>query len=203
MSTPPKPRLTPEEYLEIEEAAGYKSEYYHGEMFAMSGVSPEHDGIGANLIRHLGNRLADRPCVVHTSDMRVHTPATGLYTYPDVAVTCGRPEFLRRPGRTVTLLNPALIVEILSPTTEGYDRGKKFEHYKSIESLREYLLVSSDRMGATLYRRQAAEPWLLMTYISPDSVIELESIGCRLALRDLYEKVELPAEPQLRAAEQA
>ncbi|HLH20277.1 MAG TPA: Uma2 family endonuclease [Bryobacteraceae bacterium] len=203
MSTLRKPRLTPEEYLEIEESAEYKSEYYPGEMFAMSGVSPEHDGMGANLIRHLGNQLANRPCFVHTSDMRVHTPATGLYTYPDVTVTCGQPEFLRRPGRTATQLNPTLIIEILSPTTEGYDRGKKFEHYKSIDSLREYLLVSSDRMGATLCRRQTPELWLLMTFNTPEAVIELASIGCRLVLRDLYEKVELPAEPQLRAAEEA
>jgi Uma2 family endonuclease len=130
--------------------------------------------------------------------MRVHVPATTLFTYPDASVTCGEPNFPKQGRKTATLLNP-VIVEVLSKSTEGYDRGKKFEHYKSIESFREYLLVSSDRIGATLYRRQAAEPWLLMTFNTPEAVIELESVGCRLVLRDLYEKVGFPETEALRA----
>jgi Uma2 family endonuclease len=200
MSTQPKPRLTPDEYLDFEEAADYKSEYCHGELFAMAGAGWNHDLVSHNIGRQLGNQLAGRPCFVNTSDMRVYSPQTDLFTYADVIVTCGEPRLFQKGRRTATLLNPTVIVEVLSPTTEAYDRGLKFEHCKSIESVREYLLVSSDRSSVTLYRRQPDDSWLLTVATALDATVDLESCGCRLLLRDLYDKVEFPV-PVLRAVE--
>ncbi len=201
MATLPKPLLTPDEYLDIEEAADYKSEYHHGEVFAMSGAGWNHNLIASKIAAVLGTQLLGRPFYVAGSDMRVYSPTTELFTYADVVVTCAPPQLFQKGRRTATLLNPTLIVEVLSPTTEAYDRGLKFEHYKSIESVREYLLVSSDRVSVTLYRRQSDAPWLLMIATTLDSAVELKSCGCRLLLRDLYDKVTFP-EPEARAAEQ-
>ena len=192
MSTLPKTRFTPQEYLEMEEKTEYKSEYYQGEIFAMAGATYEHNVVAGNALRQIGNQLGSRPCSVCPSDLRIHTPLTGLYTYPDVVVICGEPKFLDK-ART-TFLNPTVVVEVLSPSTEAYDRGRKFEHYQSLESLREYLLIASDRVSATLFRRQSELAWLSITVTTLDSVVELESAGCRLTLRDLYEKVEFPVE---------
>ena len=192
MSTLPKPRLTPEEYLAIEDAAEYKSEYFQGEMFAMAGATYEHNLIAGRVARHIGNQVDGRPCTVCQSDKRVHTPRTGFYTYPDVVVVCGEPAFLD-PKKRMNLLNPTIIVEVFSPGTEAYDRGRKFEHYQTIDSLREYLMVASDRVAVTLYR-QADNQWLLITANTPESSIELESVGCRLLLRDLYDRVSFPGE---------
>lgn len=201
MATLPTPRLTPDEYLDLEEAADYKSEYYQGEMFAMSGAGWNHNLIAMHIGAELDRQLRGRPCYVATSDMRLYSPVTDLFTYADIVVTCNEPDLFQKGRRTATLLNPTVIVEVLSPTTEGYDRGRKFEHYKSIDTVREYLLVSSDRVSVTLYRRQPDDSWLLVVATALDSAIDLESCGCRLLLRDLYEKVEFP-EPQARAAEQ-
>jgi Uma2 family endonuclease len=201
MSTLPKPRLTPEEYLEIEDAAEYKSEYYQGEMFAMAGATYNHNLIALNAAAELRQQLKRRPCTVCSSDMRIHTPRTGLYTYADAVVICGEPAFLGQ--NQMTLLNPTVIIEVLSPTTEAYDRGRKFEHYQSIDSLREYLLIASDRMSATLYRRQSEQQWLITIANTPESAIELESAGCRLPLLDLYDKVDFPADERLAAAQQS
>jgi Uma2 family endonuclease len=191
MSTQPKHYITPEEYLEIERAAEFKSEYYQGEMFAMSGAKWAHNVLAGNLMRELGQQLRSRPCTVVPSDMRVRVSQTGLYTYPDVVVVCGSPQFL--DGRTDTLLNPSVLVEVLSPSTEAYDRGRKFELYRTIESLSEYLLVSADRVQADLYTRQPDGRWLLTAASGMDAALELQSVGCRIALGDLYEKVDLTA----------
>ena len=121
--------------------------------------------------------------------MRVRVSATGLYTYPDVVAICGEPRFL--DGQRDTLLNPGLLVEVLSPSTEAYDRGRKFEQYKAIESLREYLLVASDRVHADLYTRQADGRWLLTSADRMEDSLALESVGSQLNIGDLYEKVEL------------
>src|SRR4051812_40698878 len=138
MSTQPKPHLTPEQYLEIERAAEYKSEYFDGEMFAMSGAREAHNVVAMNIGAELREQLRQKPCRVYPSDMRVRVSSTGLYTYPDVVAVCDKPQFADEV--TDTLLNPVLVVEVLSPSTEAYDRGRKFDHYKTIESLREYLL---------------------------------------------------------------
>src|SRR5690242_7276027 len=152
MSTVPKNFLTPEQYLEIDNNAEFKSEYYNGEMFAMSGASTPHVLINSNLIREFSQQLRLRPCLVLTSDQRVTAHSTGLYTYPDLVVVCGEPQFLEDKPRT--LLNPTVVVEILSPSTEAYDRGRKFGHYRKIETLRAYLLVASELIGAELFTRQ-------------------------------------------------
>lgn len=189
MSTQPKTFLTPEQYLEIERRAEYKSEYYNGEMFAMAGAKQAHNLLVGNLVAGLHSQLRSRPCQVYPSDMRVRVKPTGLYTYPDVIAVCVEPRFL--DDQKDTLLNPGLLVEVLSPSTEAYDRGRKFEQYKSIESLREYLLVASDRVHADLYTRQADGRWLLTSADNMEDSLTLESVGVRLTLADLYEKVDL------------
>ena len=197
MSTQPKTFLTPEQYLEIERAAEYKSDYCDGEMFAMAGAGEAHNVLVGNLVADLHQQLRSRPCRVYSNDMRVRVHATGLYTYPDVVVVCGERRFL--DDRRDTLLNPSLLIEVLSPSTEAYDRGRKFEHYRSIESLGEYLLVASDRVHADLYTRQPDGRWLLTSADRLEDSLDLESVGCRLALADLYEKVDLPGSQPTRA----
>src|SRR5215475_2147969 len=140
VSTHPKTRITPKEYLELERKAEIKSEYLDGEMFAMSGVTLEHSSIVVNLITELNNQFIDRPCQVHGPDLRVKVSPTGLYTYPDLVAFCEKPLF--EDEHFDTLLNPQVIIEVLSNSTEAYDRGKKFAHYRTVESLREYVLVS-------------------------------------------------------------
>lgn len=198
--TQPKTYLTPEQYLEIERKAEFKSEYYQGEMFpmggafGMAGAKEAHNLLVANAIAALHQLFRSRPCRVYPSDMRVQVKATGLYTYPDVVVVCGERQFA--DDQRDTLLNPNLLVEVLSPSTEAYDRGRKFEIYRSIESLGEYLLVCSDRVQVDLYTRQPDGRWLLTSASGVEASLDLESVGCRIGLGNLYEKVDLsPAAP--------
>jgi Uma2 family endonuclease len=193
MATHPKTYLTPEQYLEIERKAEFKSEYYQGEMFAMSGAREGHNLIVLNLAAELRQQLRKSPCRAYVNDMRVRVHATGMYTYPDAIVVCGEPQFLDETRDT--LLNPSLIVEVLAPSTEFYDRVRKFEHYRSVESVSEYLLVSSERARAELYTRQSDGRWLLTTANRLQDSLELQSVGVHLALSDLYEKVDFPAPP--------
>ena len=195
MSTQAKTLLTPAEYLEIERKATFKSEYYDGEMFAMAGAGWAHNRVVANAVMELGVALRAGPCQVSPSDIRVQVTTTGLYTYPDVVVVCAKPQFL--DDRRDTLLNPTLIVEVLSPSTEAYDRGRKFEHYRSIDTLREYLLISSDRVLAERFTRQQAGQWLFTSFSDSADAIDLESVGCRVTVAALYEKVDFTA-PETR-----
>jgi Uma2 family endonuclease len=188
MATQPKSFLTPEQYLEIERKAERKSEYLDGKMFAMAGAREAHNLLAGNLFAALHGHTRGRPCRVYASDMRIHIKSTGLHTYPDISAVCGERRFV--DGQTDTLLNPGLIVEVLSPTTEVYDRGRKFEHYQSIESLREYLLVSSDRVHADLYSRRNEGRWLLTSAHRLEDSLTLESVGARIVLSDLYDQVE-------------
>jgi Uma2 family endonuclease len=190
VSTQPKTFLTPEQYLEIEREAKFKSEYCDGEMFAMAGAGENHNQLVMNLVIGLGIQFRSRPCRVYSNDMRVRVGATGLYTYPDVVVVCGERRYL--DDRRDTLLNPSLLVEVLSPSTEAYDRGRKFESYRSIESLSEYLLVASDRVHVDLYTRQPDGRWLLTSASRLEDSLDLQSAGFRVALAELYEKVDLP-----------
>jgi Uma2 family endonuclease len=193
MSTLAKTFLTPEEYLEIERKADFKSEYFQGEMFAMAGATASHNLVSTNVSRELSQQLRKRSCLTFSNDMRVRVSPGGLYTYPDVIVVCGDPQYL--DDRKDNLVNPTVIVEVLSESTERYDRGRKFEHYRGIESLREYLLISTDRISAELFTRQADGRWVLTAANRAADVIELASIDCRLALADVYEKVELIPAP--------
>lgn len=187
MSTQPKTLLTEEQYLEIERSAESKSEFFEGEMFAMAGAAASHNRLVWNIIVEFGPLLRSGPCQGFPSDMRVRVSSSGLYTYPDVVVVCGEPQFL--DDRRDTLLNPTLIVEVLCPSTEAYDRGRKFEHYASIPSLSEYLLVASDRIHLDLYARQTTGQWLLTSANGPDGALNLVSAGCRLTTPALYRDV--------------
>jgi len=198
VSTQPKTFLTPEQYLEIERKAEYKSEYYRGEMFAMAGASREHNLLVAHLLRDLGNQLRGKPCEVYPSDMRVRVSSTGLYIYPDVVAVCGEPRLL--DNQMDILLNPRVIIEVLSPSTEAYDRGRKFEHYQSIDSFKEYLLLASDRVHADLFTRQPDGRWLLTSATHLEDSLDLQSVGCSLALAGLYEKIDF-ADPESTSTE--
>jgi Uma2 family endonuclease len=190
MATHSKTFLTPDQYLELDRKAEFKSEYYLGEMFAMGGARWTHNRLVANLIATLHQQLRSGPCQTLPSDMRVQVESAGMYTYPDVIVVCGEPQFLDE--NRDTLLNPTLIVEVLSPSSEVYDRGRKFEYYGSLASVSEYLLVSSERVRAELYTRQSDGRWLITAVGRLEDSLDLQSVGAHLALADLYERVDLP-----------
>ena len=191
MSLQPKPRLTPEEYLALERKAEYKSEYLAGEMFAMAGASERHVSIVANVMYLLAGQLKGRPCKAYASDMRVRVSPTGLYTYPDVVVVCGQPQFADE--QQDTLLNPMLIVEVLSESTKDYDQGEKFEHYRTLASLSEYVPIAQDKYHIEHFVRQPDNRWLLSETNLLEDTIHLPSIACDLALAEVYDKVEMPA----------
>ena len=186
MDTPD--RITEAEYLVRERAAEYRSEYLDGYVRAMTGASRPHNLMTVNVSGELRQQLRRRPCEVYATDMRVKVATAGLYTYPDVVVVCGRPVF--EDAQTDTLLNPIVIVEVLSPSTEAYDRGEKFAHYGRMDSLREYVLVAQDRVRVEHYLRKRKR-WILTALGEPDALLELPSIGCTLGLRDIYERIEL------------
>lgn len=186
MSVQPKPRVTAAEYLAAERLAVTKSEYYAGEVFALAGTSKEHNLIVTNLVALLVPRLRGR-CSVFASDLRVKVQASGLYTYPDVAVVCGKPEM--EDGHLDTLLNPTLLIEVLSPTTEKYDRGRKAEHYRRVETLREHLLIAQDQPHVQRYRRHGQRDWMMTEFSDFEETVELDSIECTLGLGDIYADV--------------
>ena len=189
MSSQAKTRLTSEEYLTIERQAPYKSEYFNGEMFAMAGASRRHNLIVLNIGAELRTQLQQRPCEVYTNDMRVKISRTGLYTYPDVVVVCDEPRF--EDAEIDTLVNPLVLVEVLSQTTADYDRGEKFEQYRTLPSLQTYLLVAQERCHVVHYRRQQDNTWLLAETSDMQERIHLHSLGCDLLLSEVYAKVKL------------
>jgi Uma2 family endonuclease len=186
MSVPAVSYLTVEEYLALERSSEIRHEYVDGGMVAMTGGSAEHSLIIGNLVAELRAQLKRRPCRVHPTDLRVLAPS-GLYTYPDVVAVCGESRF--EDEHRDTLLNPTLIAEVLSPSTESYDRGRKFEQYRTLESLREYLLVSQDRPRVEQYLRQDGNLWLFKDVAGLDQVVALPSLECELALAEIYDKV--------------
>ncbi len=192
MCASPRSYLTPEEYLALERQAQTKSEYLRGEVYALAGASFAHTMIVSNTLVLLAPQLKRRSCTAHSSDLRVKVPATGLYAYPDIVVVCGRPQFEDR--HRDTLLNPTVIFEILSPSTEGYDRGEKFADYRMLESLSDYILVSQHRPLVEHFARQPDESWLLRSCEGVEAILPVPSIGCELPLADIYDKVEWPEE---------
>jgi Uma2 family endonuclease len=195
MASAPQRWITEEEYLAAERAAVRKSEYFDGRVFVMAGATEAHNLIVGNLIQRLKNQLEQRECRVYPSDMRVKSPR-GLYTYPDVVVVCGSPKF--RDDVFDTLLNPTVIIEVLSESTEAYDRGAKWEQYSGIESLKHYVLVSSDHARVDLYTRNTQGNW---EYIGVDDLQKsavLSAIGCELPLNGIYRQVEFPEPRRLR-----
>ncbi len=183
----PATRLSEVEYLEIERKAEIKSEFYDGEMFAMSGGSRWHSIISSNVGRELGNALKGRGCVVFESNMRVKVEATGLYTYPDVSVSCEEQRFV--DDEMDTLLNPAVIVEVLSESTEKYDRGQKFQQYQQIPSLQEYMLVSQQAARVELLVREGGGTWRLHQAEGLEAKITSPTLGVTLELREIFTHV--------------
>ena len=184
--------ISPEEYLEMERQAETKSEYIAGEIFAMAGASRSHNLIVRNISRGLDPQREGQACEVYTNDMRVEVDPTGLYTYPDVVIVCGQPQF--KGASEDTLLNPTVIMEVLSDSTASYDRGEKFEHYGTLPSLTDYLLIAQDR-AAIEQRVRTDHGWQLAFHYGLDAVVPLPSIGCALPLSDVYDRIEF-ANPQ-------
>jgi len=190
MASASVPYLTPEQYLEIERQAEFRSEYLHGEMFAMAGTSFNHNRIVRSTERALGRALDGRRCDVFFLDVKVHVPATGLYTYPDIVVTCGPIAALDKHQDTLT--NPLVIVEVLSPSTRNYDRGEKFQHYRSIPSFREYLVLAQDEIRVEHHVRQPDGAWIFREHTALTDVVHLASTDCNLNISTLYADVEFP-----------
>ncbi len=189
MASLPNYYLSPEEYLAAERLAEFKSEYVDGAVYAMSGASVPHNLIVSNLIVALGSQLRGGPCRIFPGDLKVHVPSGKNYFYPDVSVVCGEIEFFDEERDVI--LNPTIIIEVLSKSTAAFDRGKKFQSYQQIVSLREYLLVSQDEQVIEHYLRQHDDHWLY-TRIGHGESIELPGIDCRLSVTDVYNNVPWP-----------
>ena len=183
MAADPHPRLTPEEYLEIEPAADYKSEYFNGEMFAMSGGTPRHAVIAGNAGAEFRAALRNKGYTVASSDLRIRTTPAGLYTYPDVTVYCGQLQFVEGTKETIT--NPVLLVEVLSPSSESHDRVLKWEQYRQIESLRDYVLISQTTPRVEVYSRHP-EGWLFTEFVGVDARCRFPGVDCEIDAREIY-----------------
>ena len=179
------------EYLEFERHSTIKHEFFNGQIFAMTGASISHNRISSNINGILHRQLRNKDCEAFVSEMRVYVPTTGLYTYPDISIVCGDP--LLQDNVFDTLLNPLILIEILSPSTEAYDRGEKFQHYRSIASLREYLLIAQHQAHIDHYRLNDHNQWVLTDKVGLEATLELESISCTLPLAEVYEKVVFPS----------
>ncbi|MDQ6762744.1 MAG: Uma2 family endonuclease [Bacteroidota bacterium] len=187
MAAPPKTIISASEYLEEERKSLEKSEFYKGEMFAMAGATKVHNAIVAAILGELYGFLKGKSCRVFPSDLRVHNRENSLYTYPDVIVVCGEEKYL--DDEFDTLLNPTVLVEVLSPATEDYDRGTKFKLYRTIPSLKNYILVSSTEYAAEIYTRKENNEWVLNTAKEKNSHIHISAINYDLALSDIYAQV--------------
>ena len=182
-------RFTEAEYLAFERASHEKHEFINGEILELTGASFAHVAIATNLVVGLGNQLRGTPCRPLTSDMRVKVSETGAYVYPDVVVVCGKPEL--EDEHVDTLLNPTLVIEILSPSTEAYDRGAKSAHYRRLPSLQGYVLIAQDRASVEHFRREG-DCWILTEATELDAVMPIPEIGCELKLSEVCEGVEFP-----------
>lgn len=188
MSSQTTPTYSPQEYLALERAAQQKHEYFNGEIFALAGASERHNLIVVNLVAAIHAQLKGTACKVYSNDLRLKVTATGLYTYPDVVALCGDAHF--DDDQRDTLLNPQLLIEVISKSTEGYDRGEKFAHYRRVESLAEYLLISQDKYRIEQYVRQPDNQWLMSEVSKLEERIELPSIKCTLLLNDVYDRLQ-------------
>lgn len=205
MSALPKRYFTAEEYLLLEERSPYKSQYIDGQIYPMGedtssqpsmmgGAAPDHVFIATNISGGLHSRFRGRPCRVYTSDLRVAVEPGSNYSYPDVVALCGEPRY--ETARTPpSLLNPQVIFEVLSPSTEGFDRGDKFVSYQRLDSLTDYVLVTVDRMRVEHYTRQPKQAWNYRVLVQPDDLLRLASVDCEIPLAEIYEKVDFPPRP--------
>lgn len=188
----PKQRWTEADYLKFDRSSDERYEFINGDIVAMSGGSERHARIIMNTAIDLGKQLEDRPCSVYGSDIRVRLLPGRYYAYPDVTVVCGAVQLVSDEYRDI-LLNPTVIIEVLSPSTEAYDRGEKFARYRALESLQEYVLIAQDRAQIERYARQPNNDWVLSETQRLDGVIPLRSIGCELAAAAVYRNVQFDA----------
>lgn len=184
MSAVSIPLLTASDYLEIERKADFRSEFHDGVMYAMAGGTPRHSRVSANCMTSLGQRLRGKKCQPYNSDMRIFIKATGLYTYPDLSVVCGPREFEEKT--TDCLVNPSVIIEVLSPSTSDYDRGKKFWNYRHIPSLTDYILVGTDEVLIEHYTRQPTGQWLLTSFEELSANLPIQSLGLEIPVEEIY-----------------
>lgn len=190
MSAVPKAKLTVAEYLALERRAEFKSEFYDGEMFAMAGASLARNIITENLSVRIGGQMLGGPCQTFSRDLRVRIERTGLYCYPDLVIVCGEPQTAEEDKDT--LVNPRVVVEVLSPSTERYDRTTKFRHYKQLPSVQEYVLVAQDEPLCERYVRQADGAWAHVEFVGLDAALELVSVPVAVPLADVYARVTFP-----------
>lgn len=193
-------RYTPAEYLEFERQAIDRHEYHDGEIVAMIAGSLERSLIAANMTGELGNALKGKRCRVANCNLRVRISRQGRYVYPDALVFCGPPQFDPQDEQRHTLLNPRVIIEVLSPSTEAYDRGEKFAHYRQIESFEEYVLISQDKPNVESWLRQSDGAWSIATHTALDGAATVRCLGATIPLAEIYAGVEWPAKPEDTAA---
>ncbi len=184
-----KQKFTIEEYLKLENASDEKHEYYQGEIFDMSGAKQEHNRIMMNLYRELGNMLRGKPCQPNSSEMRVHIPQNTLFTYPDMSIVCGEPEYLNNDE--FNLLNPTVIIEVLSPSTRSYDRGDKFQLYRAIPTLKEYILIDPEKICIEAFYINGQGEWALREYANMNDTLSILAVGVTLPLTDIYEDTKI------------
>ncbi|MHB0937449.1 MAG: Uma2 family endonuclease [Armatimonadota bacterium] len=191
MNALPEEYMSLEDYFKLDETSGNKHEYYQGAVYAMTGASENHNLIAMAVGRSLDSQLDGKSCRPYPSDFRLKIEAMKLYTYPDLSVICGETQFA--DGRNDTFVNPTVLIEVLSDSTEAYDRGKKAEFYRTIPSLQEYVLIAQDRSHVERYQRQGRQ-WLLTEYSALEEEVRFESIGCTLSLATIYKRVQFENE---------
>ena len=182
-----KEKMSIEAYLEMENAADEKHEYYKGEIFAMSGAKVSHNIIAGNLFALLFNKLKGKKCKPFNSDQRIHIPSNSLFTYPDISIICG--EVITLNNDDYNVLNPTVVVEVLSKSTKNYDRGEKFKLYRDIKTLKEYILVDSESIHIEIFRLNANSHWELEEYNSLTNVVTIKAIGETIFLSEIYDNV--------------
>lgn len=187
-----KTHFTPAEYLAMEALADYKSEYYNGEIFAMSGGTVEHSRITMDCARTLADAMGNQPCELFSNDLKIRIESSSSYYYPELSAVCGPPKF-EDPKKTI-LTNPVLIVEVLSESTESFDRGKKFHRYQQISTLREYVLIAQSEAQIDVFYKGENGIWMLHSYAGMDAVMKLQSLKIDVKLSDIYRRVEFEAE---------
>jgi Uma2 family endonuclease len=193
-----KKYLTPEEYLAMEETAEYKSEYYRGEIFAFAGGSANHNRISGNIYSKFITSLAEGKCEPYISDMKVWIKEKELFAYPDIIVVCGEPEFY--PDRDDTIMNPLVIIEVLSDSTKNYDRIEKFEFYRTLPTFQEYILVDQYKIHIEHFYQESKGKWIFTEYNHIDDVLNFEKIDLKMSLKDIYYRVEFKKEEDTKSS---
>jgi len=186
-----KSKFTIQEYLDMENATDRKNEYYKGEIFAMAGAGARHNVIFSNLFIDIGSRLKGRPCQPYGSDMRLHIPENTLFTYPDISIICG--DLVPSYRDKDSVVQPSVLMEILSPSTKNYDRGEKFKLYRDIPTLKEYILVDSEAIGIEVFRIDPHNHWTLEEYKTTNDTLVIQTVGISIPLQDIYDRTKLTA----------